>query len=156
MGHPIIRAGNLTDPRVLALVQLHTTAARAANSNDFFGHALDVGGLQAPDVTFWTMWDEDRLAAFGALREIDEALGEVKSMHTAEALRGRGFGGAMLSHILDEARRRGYRRVSLETGTAPYFLPAQTLYRRHGFVECGPFGGYPKDPNSLFMTLSLD
>jgi putative acetyltransferase len=76
-------------------------------------------------------------------------------MHTDEAHRRKGAGGAMLRHILAMARRMGLSRSSLETGSWPYFDPARELYRRHGFVECPPFGSYVSDTNSVFMTLEL-
>ncbi len=91
----------------------------------------------------------------GALKELQPDHGEVKSMHTAEAMRGRGAGSAMLGHIVATARARGYGRLSLETGVMDYFRPARALYRRHGFTGCAPFGDYAPDPNSVFMTLAL-
>ncbi len=119
-------------------------------------HALDVDKLRAPDVTFWTAWDRDTLLGCGALKEITAEHGEIKSMRTPATMRRRGAGRALLSHILAEARRRGYRRLSLETGSQPAFLPAQALYRSFGFDFCGPFADYRIDPNSVFMTLQLE
>jgi Acetyltransferases len=118
-------------------------------------HALDLDKLRAPGITFWTAWDGDVLLGCGALKELDPAHGEVKSMRTPKALRRRGAGRAMLVHIVAEARRRGYRRLSLETGAQEGFRPAAELYRSFGFVECGPFADYKLDPNSVFMTLEL-
>jgi putative acetyltransferase len=118
-------------------------------------HALDLGKLRSPDITFWTVWDGAQLLGCGALKELDASHGEVKSMRTPRALRGRGAGKAVLAHIVQEARRRGYRRLSLETGTQDGFAPARTLYRSFGFTECGPFADYREDPNSAFMTLEL-
>jgi putative acetyltransferase len=147
--------GGLEDPRVVALLDTHVTRARAetARGSD---HALDLDGLRAPEVTFWSAWEGDRVVGVGALRRLSADLGEVKSMHTAESARGRGVGSALLRAIMAAARARGMRRLSLETGSWPYFLPARALYARHGFVECGPFGEYREDPNSVFMTLELD
>jgi putative acetyltransferase len=154
--HPAtVIEGDLADPRVAELLRVHIASAAAASCRCYDGHALDASNLDSPDVSFWTIWDEDRLACIGALRELAADHGEVKSMHTAEALRGSGFGSAMLRHILAVARARGYRRVSLETGTSDYFRPARTMYQRHGFAECEPFGDYPRDQNSLFLTLEL-
>ena len=96
------------------------------------------------------------LLAVGALKQLDAEHGELKSMHTAAAARGRGIGAAMVEHLLDVARGRGLRRVSLETGSMDAFVPARTLYARYGFAECGPFGDYSPSPNSTFMTLELD
>ena len=118
-------------------------------------HALDLSGLRAPDVTFWTAWQGDELLGCGALKELDPAHGEIKSMRTASAHLRRGVARAMLDHILGEARRRGYRRLSLETGTHPAFEPARRLYASAGFEDCGPFAGYVEDPYSRFMTRDL-
>jgi putative acetyltransferase len=118
-------------------------------------HALDLSGLRVPDVTAWTAWRGSVLLGCGALKQLDPAHGEIKSMHTAAEARRQGVGAAMLRHILDEARSRGYRRLSLETGAMPAFAPARALYAGHGFAYCGPFGEYREDPNSVFMTLAL-
>ncbi|NEX62119.1 GNAT family N-acetyltransferase [Noviherbaspirillum sp. 17J57-3] len=118
-------------------------------------HALDVSGLKHPDITFWSVRDDDVLLGCGALKEIAPGHGEIKSMRTPSAMRRRGAGRAMLQHILAEARRRGYARLSLETGTADAFHAAHQLYKSVGFEECGPFGDYRPDPFSVFMTLDL-
>jgi putative acetyltransferase len=106
-------------------------------------------------VSFWSAWESQTLVGVGALKRLAADHGEVKSMHTEEAARGRGVGSAMLRHIMAAARARGMSRLSLETGSWPYFEPARSLYARHGFVECGPFGDYREDPNSVFMTVAL-
>jgi putative acetyltransferase len=106
-------------------------------------------------MTFWSAWEGDEVVGVGALKQLSADHGEVKSMHTAEVARGRGVGSALLGLIMETARERGMSRLSLETGAWPYFLPARALYARHGFVECGPFGDYRPDPNSVFMTLEL-
>ncbi len=146
--------GGLDDPRVVALLDTHVTRARAETARGS-AHALDLAGLRAPDVTFWSVWEGDTVVGVGALRWLSADHGEVKSMHTAEAARGRGVGSALLRQIMATARARGMRRLSLETGSWPYFLPARAFYVRHGFVECAPFGDYRLDPNSVFMTLEL-
>jgi len=146
--------GGLDDPRVIALLRTHLELARAATARGS-AHALDLSGLRAPDLTFWSMWDGEVLAGIGALRRISADQGELKSMHIAESMRRRGVGSAMLNHIVAEARRRGMSRLSLETGSWPYFAPARALYASHHFVECEPFGDYRPDPNSVFMTLEL-
>ena len=146
--------GGLDDPRVVELLQVHVARARAETAPGS-SHALDLAGLRAPDVTFWSAWDGDALVGVGALKRLSADHGEIKSMHTAEAARGRGVGSALLRRIMAVARARGMSRLSLETGSWPYFAPARTLYARHGFVECGPFGEYQEDPNSVFMTADL-
>ena len=149
-----VEEGGLDDPRVVALLQLHLTRARAETALGS-AHALDLSVLRTPEVSFWSVWQGDELLGVGALKQLTAEHGEVKSMHTAEAARGRGVGSALVRHIMAEARRRGMQRLSLETGSWPYFLPARALYARHGFVECGPFGDYREDPNSVFMTIEL-
>lgn len=119
-------------------------------------HALDVSSLKQPDITFWTAREGDTLLGCGALKEISPMHGEVKSMRTPDALRRRGAGRAILMHIIAEARRRGYVRLSLETGSMASFLPAQRLYESAGFEPCGPFADYRPDPNSVFMSLALE
>jgi putative acetyltransferase len=119
-------------------------------------HALDVSGLMDPAVTVFSARRDGDLLAIGALRELDEAHGEVKSMHTAQAARGRGVGRAMVDHLIGVARERGYRRVSLETGTMDAFVPARSLYTRVGFTPCGPFGDYSQSPSSAFMTMLIE
>jgi putative acetyltransferase len=147
--------GGLDDPRVVDLLHTHLTRARAETAPGS-AHALDLSGLRAPEVTFWSAWDDDAVVGVGALKRLSADHGEVKSMHTAEAARGRGVGSAILLQIMAAARARGMLRLSLETGSWPYFSPARALYARHGFVECPPFGEYRADPNSVFMTVVLE
>lgn len=149
-----IAEGGLDDPRVVALLRTHVTRARAETAPGS-SHALDLAGLRAPEVSFWAAWEGDAVVGVAALKRLDADHGEIKSMHTAEAARGRGVGSAMLRHIMQAARVRGMSRLSLETGSWPYFEPARALYARHGFVECAPFGEYREDPNSVFMTATL-
>jgi putative acetyltransferase len=144
--------GGLDDPRVIELLHVHLLRARAETAPGS-AHALDLSGLRSPDVTFWCAWEGDSLAGVGALKQLSAGHGEVKSMHTAESMRRSGVGAAILRHIVAAARSRGMSRLSLETGSWPYFAPARAFYARHGFVECPPFGDYRPDPNSVFMTL---
>lgn len=149
-----ITDGDLGDPRIVDLLCFHLANARAQTAPGS-AHALDIEGLRSPDVGFWTAWDGDSLLGFGALKQLSNDHGEVKSMHTAQSARRRGVGSAILHHIISIARERGLSRLSLETGSWDYFRPAVALYKRHGFVECPPFGDYNPDPNSVFMTLDL-
>lgn len=149
-----IVSGGLDDPRVRSLLEHHTRTARAETAPGS-AHALDLAGLRAPGVRFWSAWEGDALVGVGALRQLSSAHGEIKSMHTAEARRRSGAGTAILQHIVEAARSAGMTRLSLETGSWPYFEPARAFYRKHGFVECAPFGDYLPDPNSVFMTLDL-
>lgn len=117
--------------------------------------ALDASGLSAASVTFWTAWYNDELAGFGALKQLDETHGEVKSMRAAPTARRTGAGRAILNHIIAEGRKRGYARLSLETGTAPLHVPAVSLYRSAGFVSCAPFADYQASPHNQFLSLDL-
>ena len=146
--------GDLGDPRVVDLLNIHVARAQAETARGS-AHALDLAGLQAPDVRFWAIWEGETLLAVGALKQLAPDHGEVKSMHTALSARRKGIGSAMLRHIIACARSRGISRLSLETGSWDYFQPAIALYRKHGFVECQPFDDYVQDPNSVFMTLHL-
>jgi putative acetyltransferase len=145
---------DFNDQRVIDLLNHHRVSARAQTARDS-AHALDLIALQAPDIDLWTSWADDALVAVRALKRLSSDLGEVKSMHTVHTARGCGVGSAMLLHIIAAARQRGLSRLCLETGSWDYFLPAQALYRKHGFVECPPFGDYAPDPNSVFMSLDL-
>jgi putative acetyltransferase len=146
---------DLTAHDIRALLEQHF-AGMLANSPKDSCHFLDFEGLKGPGVTFWSIrGGSGALAGCGALREIDAAHGEIKSMRTADAFLRKGAGAAMLAHIIATAQARGYQRLSLETGSGAAFEPAQALYRRFGFAECGPFGDYVADPFSRYMTLEL-
>lgn len=149
-----IAEGGLDDPRVQALVALHQRLAREATAEGF-AFALDLSGLRAPGIRFFSAWDGGLLLGIGALKRLTPEHGEVKSMHTAEAARRRGVGAAMLRHIIGEARAAGMARLSLETGTGPYFQAAVALYLAAGFRPCVPFGDYAASPENRFLTLAL-
>jgi putative acetyltransferase len=146
--------GDFSDPRVTDLLRIHLTTARAQTAPGS-AHALDVDGLQVPDITFWTIWEDETLLGVGALKRLSADHGEVKSMHTAEPVRRMGAGSAMLRHIIAAARACSMTRLSLETGSWDYFRPARAFYARHGFVECPSFADYVPDSNSVFMSLDL-
>ena len=150
-----IRAGGLDDPHVVALLQAHLDAM-ALHSPPESIHALDLSGLRAAEVSFWSAWRGDALAGCGALKDLGDGHGELKSMRTHAAHLRQGVAAALLVHLMATARAQGWRRLSLETGTAPAFAPAHALYARHGFETCGPFGDYVDDPFSTFMTRALD
>jgi putative acetyltransferase len=146
--------GGLDDPRIIALLEAHLAAARATSPPESV-HALDLDGLKSPELSFWSVRDGEAVLGVGALKALSADHGEVKSMYTHETARGRGVGGTMLRHIIETATIRGHVRLSLETGSQDYFAPARSLYARHGFEVCPPFGDYVLDPNSVFMTLDL-
>ncbi len=118
-------------------------------------HALNLDGLRKPDITFWSVWQDRDVVGCGALKELDAGHGEIKSMRTAAGHLRTGVGSFVLQHIISEAKRRGYRRLSLETGSMSYFRPAHALYQKFGFKRCAPFANYREDPNSAFMTREL-
>lgn len=146
--------GDLDDARIIDLLRTHVAAATADMPRESC-HALDVAGLQRPEICFWAIWEDGHLLGVGALKALGGGQGELKSMHVAAAARGRGIGAAMVRHLVALARSHGLHTLNIETGAIPYFLPARRLYARHGFVECGAFEGYRPDPNSVFLTLDL-
>ena len=151
----VITLGDFADDRVKALLARHLEGMHASSPP---GHvfALDWSGLQKPEISFYAMWEGEELLGFGALKELGSRTGEIKSMRTAAAHLRRGVAAAILEHIVAEARRRGYARLSLETGSGPAFEPALKLYRKYGFIEGGAFGGYEKSPFNQFLHLDLE
>jgi putative acetyltransferase len=149
-----IRLDDLRGPEIAALLSAHVAFCRASSPPEST-HVLDLDALRAPGITFWSAWDGAELLGCAALKELDPSHGEVKSMHTAARHRGRGVALGLLQHAVAEARSRGYRRLSLETGSMQVFAPARALYARYGFTPCAPFADYRLDPNSVFMTLEL-
>jgi putative acetyltransferase len=145
---------DLSGAAIRALLEQHFSGM-LANSPAGSCHFLDFDGLRAGNVTFWSIHDGDTLAGCGALKQLDAAHGEIKSMRTADAFLRRGVAARMLDHIIDEARRRGLARLSLETGSGAAFEPAIALYRRYGFDDCAPFADYKPDPFSRFMTREI-
>ncbi len=150
-----IEIDDLTRPAVHALLAEHLQDMHALSPAESV-HALNLDGLRVPEVTFWTAWDDVGLAGSAALKQLTPRHGEVKSMRTPTARRRQGAGRALLVHVIDEARRRGYQRLSLETGSHPAFLAAHRMYEKFGFQYCEPFGDYREDPNSVFMMLLLE
>jgi putative acetyltransferase len=149
-----IRIDDLTGPEIAGFLEDHIRDMRSVSPPES-KHALDLDGLRKPDITFWSVWDGKQLVGCGAIKELDSTHGEIKSMRTRASHRGKGIGSLVLRHILEVAKERRYRRVSLETGSMPFFEPARRLYRSHGFEECPPFASYKLDPNSVFLTKQL-
>jgi putative acetyltransferase len=149
-----IRIDDLRGPEIAALLQEHLRDMYRVSPPESV-HALDLDSLRKPDITFWTIWDADILAGCGAIKELDPQHAEIKSMRTASAHRRKGVAKQLLQHLLDEAKQRGYTRVSLETGSMDFFMPARALYASFGFKNCPPFSDYIEDPNSVFMTKEL-
>ncbi|WP_432768673.1 MAG: GNAT family N-acetyltransferase [Sphingopyxis sp.] len=145
---------DLSGAAIRALLEVHF-AGMLANSPAGSCHFLDFDGLNAADVTFWSIHSGDQLAGCGALKMLDAGHGEIKSMRTADAFLRQGVAARMLDHMIAEARGRGLKRLSLETGSGAAFEPAIALYRRYGFDDCEPFADYKRDPFSRFMTRAL-
>ena len=145
---------DLTGPEIAALLRLHLDEMHQWSPPESV-HAMPIDRLRQPDVTFFAAWDGARLAACGAIKHLAADHGELKSMRAHPDYRGRGAGKVILLHLLDEAAKRGYRRVSLETGRPDPFLPARRLYESHGFAECPPFADYTEDAFSICMTKTL-
>lgn len=149
-----IRIDDLRGPEIQALLEEHLRHMHELSPPESV-HALDLDKLRQPDITFWTIWDGELLMGCGALKQHSATEGELKSMRTPAARRGRGAARAILNHIIETARSRGLQRLSLETGSQPGFEPARQLYASAGFEACGPFADYPEDPYSFFMTREL-
>ena len=149
-----IREDNLTGPEIADLLRLHLDEMHSWSPPESV-HAMPIERLRQPDVTFYSAWDGEQLAACGAIKHLSDHHGELKSMRADPVWRGRGAGKAVLQHLLQVARDRGYSRVSLETGKPDMFLPARQLYESHGFAPCPPFGDYVEDDFSMCMTLEL-
>jgi putative acetyltransferase len=149
-----IQIDDLSGPAIQALIEEHLAIMRQQSPPESV-HALPLDDLRKPDVTFWSAWDNGELLGCGALKELDPAHGEIKSMRTAARHLRKGVARALLDHLMAEARARRYRRLSLETGSMAAFEPARQLYARAGFRQCPPFADYILDPNSVFMTIEL-
>ena len=149
-----IEIDDLSRPQVQALLREHLAHMHELSPPEQV-FALDLTQLRTPEITFWTLWEIDELLGCVALKTLSATHGEVKSMRTADKHRGRGAGRALLVRVVETATERGYRKLSLETGTHPAFMPAQQLYRSMGFKVSGPFANYEANAHSLFMELEL-
>lgn len=145
---------DLSGPQIAEFLAEHIRQMRSITPLES-KHALDLDSLRAPDVTMWSVRDGDTVLACGAIKRLDAGHAELKSMRTSPARARSGIASRLLQHILDEARRMGFTRMSLETGTAEFFLPARRLYEKFGFDYCEPFADYRPDPHSAFMTKLL-
>lgn len=150
-----IDRADLDDPRLHAFLQAHLDDMEPTAPPES-RHALDLDQLRAPGVRLWTLLEDGEVLGTVALAALEDGHEELKSMRTAPAARGRGIARRLLAHALDDARRRGVRQVSLETGSMAFFAPARSLYASAGFTPCPPFGAYVDDPLSTFLTLALD
>jgi putative acetyltransferase len=149
-----IREDDLTGKEIAHLLQEHL-AEMIEITPPGSVHALDLAGLRSPQIAFWSAWKDDELVGCGALKQLDDRSGEIKSMRTARAYRRQGIAAKVLEHIIQTATERGYDHLYLETGSFPAFAPARALYEQYGFEYRSPFGDYEEDPNSVFMIKKL-
>jgi putative acetyltransferase len=155
-----IRLDDLSDPRIAQFLEEHLQDMRATSPPESV-HALDLSKLRDPSVHFWSAWlgeagaTDSTLVGTVAIKRLDAQHAELKSMRTSAVFRGKGIAKQVLLYVLDRARGLGFQRLSLETGTQPFFAPAHRLYLAHGFEPCGPFGNYTLDPHSRFLTMAL-
>lgn len=149
-----IRRDDLSSAPTRALLTLHLSGMYE-NSPPEHVFALDLSGLQRPDIMVWTAWEGEAIAGVGALRQLGDGTGEVKSMRTHSDHLRKGVGAALLEHIVDAARSRGLSRLSLETGRGPAFEPALAMYRKRGFVDGESFGDYVRSAFNQFLHLEL-
>ncbi|MCY8484153.1 GNAT family N-acetyltransferase [Bacillus atrophaeus] len=149
-----IKIDDLTGSKVAELVREHLHSMSLISPPESI-HALNLDELKRPEMTFWSAWEEDELVGCGALNELDGLHGEIKSMRTSSSHLRKGVAKRLLQYIIEEAKQRGYRRLSLETGSMASFEPARSLYASFGFQYCEPFSDYTDDPNSVFMTKEL-
>ena len=149
-----IRVDELSSPEIIRLLHEHLRSMTLHSPPESI-HALDIEALRKPDITFWSAWQDAELMGCGAIRELDPRHGEIKSMRTVTTHLRKGVATTLMRHILQEAKRRSYERMSLETGSMEAFAPARRLYASFGFKPCGPFAHYVEDPYSVFMTREL-
>jgi putative acetyltransferase len=146
---------DLSGPQIAQFLDEHVQEMRSITPSPESKHALDLDDLRRPEVTFWSVMDGATLVGCGAIKRLDASHAEVKSMRAAPARRRDGIASLLLEHIITEAQRMGFTRLSLETGSYEFFLPARKLYEKFGFYYCEPFADYQADPNSVFMTRHL-
>jgi putative acetyltransferase len=145
---------DLTGPQIASFLAEHVREMLSITPVES-KHALDLDGLRRPEITFWSVLDGGAVVGCGAIKRLDPVHAEVKSMRTSSARKRSGIASLLLGHIIAEARRMGFTRLSLETGSAGFFAPARRLYEKFGFEYCGPFADYRPDPNSVFLTRML-
>ncbi len=152
--HIQIKPDGVCTDDIFALLNAHLTLMNSMSPSES-NHTLNLEGLKSRDIAFWRAEIKGKLAGCAALKELDTASGEIKSMHTAANYRGKGIASALLNHMMTIAGNRGYSALYLETGSQPGYQSARALYERHGFVKCQPFADYTDDPNSYFMSLRI-
>lgn len=149
-----IKIDDLTGPEIAGLLEEHLYNMTLHSPPESI-HALDLEKLKKPEITFWSVWENNEIAGCGALKELSPLHGEIKSMRTSSLHLRKGVAKKLLAHIIKEAENRGYKRITLETGSMDAFEPARRLYASFGFHYCKPFSDYIEDPNSVFMEKKL-
>jgi len=150
-----VKLDDLEAPEVVELLKQHLQGMQAQTPPESV-HALDISAYKSSDVKLWTAWSDDQLMGCGALKDLGDDHGEIKSMRTKDEYLRQGVADAILNEIIAHAKRSGTQRLSLETGATKYFMAAHKFYQRRGFKESAPFGSYKYDPHSLFLTLNLN
>tara|TARA_B110000261_G_C12930012_1_gene296109 strand:+ start:206 stop:673 length:468 start_codon:yes stop_codon:yes gene_type:complete len=147
--------GNFNNPEVHELLIKHFIELRSV-SPEGSAHVLDIAGLQDPSIKFWSLWEESDLMGSGALKFLDEEHGEFKSIRVIDKFRAKGNGSKVINHLINEAKKLKIKRLSLETGSGKFFMPARKLFVKYGFKICKPFSDYEDDINSVYMTLLIN
>ncbi|MET4695191.1 GNAT family N-acetyltransferase [Endozoicomonas lisbonensis] len=150
-----IEVDDLSSPLIAEFLEQHIEDMKSISPPES-KHALDLDALKSPEITFWSVWYQNKLAGCGAIKELDNTHAEIKSMRTASGFRKKGVASSLLKHIIKISEERGYKRLSLETGSMPFFLAAHRLYEKFGFEYCEPFANYTEDPYSKFMCKTLE
>ena len=145
---------NFDDPNVNDLLVKHFKELRSV-SPEGSTHVLDIPGLKDPSIKFWSLWDGDKLVGCGALKSLESEHGEFKSIRVADKYRKSGMGEKIISHLIDQAKQIGIKKLSIETGAGDFFAPARKLFKKFGFEECKPFAHYNEDPNSCYYSLNI-
>ena len=146
--------GNFDNPEVFELLTKHFIELRAA-SPEGSAHVLDIPGLKVPSIKFWSLWENQKLVGSGALKFLDNEHGEFKSIRVHDNFRNKGYGKKIIKVLVEKSRQLNIQKISVETGSGEFFLPARKLFKNSGFTECKPFSHYVDDPNSCYMSLKL-
>ena len=146
--------GNFDNNEVHKLLVKHFIELRSV-SPEGSAHVLDIAGLKDPSIKFWSLWEEDELMGIGALKFLDKEHGEFKSIRVNDKFRNKGFGLKVINHLIEEAKKLGIKKLSLETGAGKFFTPARGLFIKCGFKVCGPFSHYQEDVNSVYMSMLI-
>ena len=146
--------GNFDNTEVNILLEKHFKELRSV-SPEGSAHVLDIPGLQVDSIKFWSLWESEKLIGCGALKFLEKDHGEFKSIRVVDEFRKKGYGVRILEYLINEAKKLNIKKLSLETGSGDFFLPARSLFKKVGFIECDPFAHYKKDPNSYYMSLKI-